>query len=494
MIEIREDAVRYQAKTKIYELALETAETKNLKRVDDKVELGAKIFKFCQALDYGDYLTAQQRGKIVRTLVYLAGINDFPVAPYLGNTAPPSVLTGIPGRDGEQGPQGPEGGGVPFSATNVTQDTVCDSFAITESRGAEWQINIYGTDSNGDPAQRTMRIIGGWTADGTHYGDDGGDGTEFYGDTSEIAISVVVLSGTVRLFAAVTGGDWTVEGTRKHIPNNGSGIVNPTTLASGRIWVGNASNTPTAVTPSGDVTIATNGTTSISAGVIVNADISGSAAISVSKLAALTASRAIVTDASGVLTAASVTATELGYLSGVTGSIQTALDSKVSATSGAISTVVNTNLSADRVVISNPSGKIAASSVTTTKLTDLNKIVDGTYTPTYTLGSDWTGATAEKVRYTRVIDTITVTQRIEIVSEADGQNKDRTFYISLPVSATFSDADDVIGVATGYDNDNASMHYTKVTADTANNRAQVVVSGGASDATYIVDISFVYKI
>src|SRR5690606_34185305 len=133
---------------------------------------------------------------------------------------------------------------------------------------------------------------------GTHYGDDGGDGTEFYGDTSEIAISVVVLSGTARLFAAVTGGEWTVEGTRKHIPNNGSGIVNPTTLASGRIWVGNASNTPTAVTPTGDVTIATNGTTSISPKVIVNNDISDSAAISVSKLAALTASRAVVTDAS----------------------------------------------------------------------------------------------------------------------------------------------------------------------------------------------------
>lgn len=43
---------------------------------------------------------------------------------------------------------------------------------------------------------------------------------------------------------------------------------------------------------------------------------------------ALTASRAVVTDGSGLLSASSVTATELGYVSGVTSSIQTQLDGK----------------------------------------------------------------------------------------------------------------------------------------------------------------------
>jgi hypothetical protein len=63
---------------------------------------------------------------------------------------------------------------------------------------------------------------------------------------------------------------------------------------------------------------------------IVNADIAAAAAIALSKLAALTASRALVSDGSGVISASSVTSTELGYVSGVTSSIQTQLGNKQS--------------------------------------------------------------------------------------------------------------------------------------------------------------------
>lgn len=63
-------------------------------------------------------------------------------------------------------------------------------------------------------------------------------------------------------------------------------------------------------------------------GSIVNADINASAAIAVSKLAALTASRAVVTDGSGFISAATTTATEIGYVNGVTSSIQSQLDAK----------------------------------------------------------------------------------------------------------------------------------------------------------------------
>jgi microcystin-dependent protein len=56
---------------------------------------------------------------------------------------------------------------------------------------------------------------------------------------------------------------------------------------------------------------------------IENADIKAAAAIALNKLAATTASRALVSDGSGFVSASSVTATELGYVSGVTSSIQT---------------------------------------------------------------------------------------------------------------------------------------------------------------------------
>ena len=58
---------------------------------------------------------------------------------------------------------------------------------------------------------------------------------------------------------------------------------------------------------------------------IVNADIKAAAAIAVNKIAAVTASRAVVSDGSGFVSAATTTATEIGYVNGVTSAIQTQL-------------------------------------------------------------------------------------------------------------------------------------------------------------------------
>lgn len=63
-------------------------------------------------------------------------------------------------------------------------------------------------------------------------------------------------------------------------------------------------------------------------GQIVNADVNASAAIARTKLAAGTASRAVVTDGSGVMTEATTTAAEIGYVNGVTSAIQGQIDSK----------------------------------------------------------------------------------------------------------------------------------------------------------------------
>ncbi|HYD02006.1 MAG TPA: hypothetical protein VEB22_12330 [Phycisphaerales bacterium] len=64
----------------------------------------------------------------------------------------------------------------------------------------------------------------------------------------------------------------------------------------------------------------------IPAGTIRNADVASNAAIALTKLAATTASRALVSDASGFVTAATTTATEIGYVNGVTSAIQTQLN------------------------------------------------------------------------------------------------------------------------------------------------------------------------
>lgn len=64
-------------------------------------------------------------------------------------------------------------------------------------------------------------------------------------------------------------------------------------------------------------------------GIINDAKVDAAAAIALSKLATVTADRALVSNGSGVVSAASVTATELGYVSGVTSAIQTQLGNKI---------------------------------------------------------------------------------------------------------------------------------------------------------------------
>src|SRR3990172_4676739 len=64
----------------------------------------------------------------------------------------------------------------------------------------------------------------------------------------------------------------------------GSGGIS-TTLTSAHILVGNAGNTATDVAVSGDITITNGGVVAIATGVIVDADVNGSAAIAASKCA-----------------------------------------------------------------------------------------------------------------------------------------------------------------------------------------------------------------
>ena len=78
---------------------------------------------------------------------------------------------------------------------------------------------------------------------------------------------------------------------------------------------------------------------------IENANIKAAAAIAVNKLAATTVSRALVSDGTGFVSAATTTATEIGYVNGVTSAIQTQLGTK--HTSGASLNMNGTELILD---------------------------------------------------------------------------------------------------------------------------------------------------
>lgn len=123
----------------------------------------------------------------------------------------------------------------------------------------------------------------------------------------------------------------TASGTLVKRPAINTSSFMSSALVSAHLFVGNGSNIATDVAVTGDVTISNAGVTAIGAGVIVNADINALAAIAVSKLAALTATRVAVLDASGFLAASSVTPTTLAFLD-VTSSAQTQLNGKLTAT------------------------------------------------------------------------------------------------------------------------------------------------------------------
>lgn len=81
---------------------------------------------------------------------------------------------------------------------------------------------------------------------------------------------------------------------------------------------------------------------------ISNAQINAAAAIELSKLEALTVSRALQSDGAGEISVSAVTSTELGYLSGVTSSVQTQLNGKASqALDNLAAVAINTSLISD---------------------------------------------------------------------------------------------------------------------------------------------------
>jgi hypothetical protein len=122
--------------------------------------------------------------------------------------------------------------------------------------------------------------------------------------TADRTITLPDVSGTV----VTTGDTGTVtstmiaNGTIVDADVNASAAIAHSKLANitaGSVLLGNASNVPTATALSGDVTINSSGVTAIGSGVIVDADVSASAEIAVSKLADGTARQLLQTDAAG---------------------------------------------------------------------------------------------------------------------------------------------------------------------------------------------------
>ena len=94
----------------------------------------------------------------------------------------------------------------------------------------------------------------------------------------------------------------------------------------------------------------------------------------------LTANRAVISNGSQKIAVSDVTDTELGYLDGVTSSVQTQIDSKQATITGGASTIASSDLTASRALQSNGSGKVEVSDVTTTELGYLDGVTSAIQT------------------------------------------------------------------------------------------------------------------
>lgn len=132
----------------------------------------------------------------------------------------------------------------------------------------------------------------------------------------------------------------------------------------------------------------------------------------------LTASRALVSDSSGKVAVSDVTSAEIAHLDGVTSAVQTQIDAvetrRTNNVAGAVSTVLVNNLTFDRALQSSGSGKIEASSVLNTELGHLSGVTSAIQTQLNAKQATITGAATS-------IDDADLTASRALASDSSGK-------------------------------------------------------------------------
>lgn len=210
--------------------------------------------------------------------------------------------------------------GRPFNGTAAISGAITGTGNITPTTNNVSNIgasdNVY---ANVFATTFTGNVTGNLTGDVT--------GTASGNLTSSSTLDASKLSGTI--LAAVAQAEWDAAYTHISTTNN------PHSVTKAQVGLGSAENTTDASKP-----ISTATQTALDA---KQATITGGATTILSSN--LTASRALVSDASGKVAVSAVTSTELGFIDGVTGNVQTQLNGKA-ATSHTHTLSAITNITA----------------------------------------------------------------------------------------------------------------------------------------------------
>lgn len=200
---------------------------------------------------------------------------------------------------------------------SVLSATILDPTPITPSTGDRYLINGTGA--------------GAWVGQNNNIAEWDGSAWQYTSPSTGMFVASDAEPTALYCFG---GSSWSVKNFES---TTASGFLSKTgfdiqftNLNSAHVVVGAAGNTATATDTSsvGDIQASSATGLEIKSNVITNDNVNSSAAIDLTKLASTTASRALVSNASGFIAPSTVTDTELSFVSGVTSSIQSQLNSK----------------------------------------------------------------------------------------------------------------------------------------------------------------------
>ena len=197
------------------------------------------------------------------------------------------------------------GGGVQLlDMDDVNISTKSDGFILKYNASTE-RMDFVSADSG---------LITGLTADGSNNIIIAGNLT-VQGSTTTVDSTTIEIQNSFKFEGATADGFETDLTTVDPTADRTIRLPN----ASGTIVLQDSTDTLTNKSIDSDNNTITN---------IVNADIKAGAAIAFSKMADLTASRALVSDSNGDVSISDVTSTEIGHLDGVSSNVQSQLDAK----------------------------------------------------------------------------------------------------------------------------------------------------------------------
>jgi hypothetical protein len=223
-------------------------------------------------------------------------------------------------------------------------------------------------------------------------------------------------------------------------------------LDDGKILIGNASNVAVKNAVTGDVTISNSGVTAIASGVIVNADVSGSAAIDFSKLAALSSANILVGNVSNVPVSVAVTGDVTISNAGVTAIASDVIINADVKSDAAIAFSKLAALTSTNILVGsagNVATSVAMSGDITIGNTGVTAIGAGKVTEAMLVSAGTAGLQARRVAYAKFDPSATAGQRTQAAHDLGVTIPDNAFVVGAWywVETTFTSAGDTATIA-----------------------------------------------